>query len=1434
LLFEKIQKTFTANFSGSAKAKAIALKWNKSTDPQFFEFVANRYNSLADANSNTNSTEVYRGVERKCLDNDDLVISSTYHYRLFYYDIYGNPSGFSGIVSIQYTGFASHDIVGEISGDQIADGAIGTNHIDIGAITAEKIADEAIVAEKIKDGTIQATKFAAGLSVPQVVSALPATGTTGQLVVLTTDGKLYRYNGTTWTAAVAAGDVSGQLTDSQIAGLAATKLTGQIVANQIQDGVISAAKMASGLSIIERVSTLPSTGNFTGRIAFLTTDNKLYRYNGTAWTSAVPTADLSGQITDAQIAGLGASKIAGTIVGTQIADGAITTAKMTANTIDGNVIAANTLNASKIVAGSITTDRMTANSINGDRIAANTLGADKIIANSITAAQIATGAITADELAANSVTAKHLILTDFSNIVDAGWSQGIIDGWTLQNKLNFYQDVSSGQGVAGGWYLQSNGRDQANSLWISANPGDVFFFDVWVFNQDASRANVMLHTTTPDGATHLWTVAAFTDSKAGWTNLVGQATVPAGHTRASMLLQTDRTTGGTGSNTYWSRPIMRRANTAELIVDGSITTNSMAANSINGDRISANTLNASKLVAGSITTDRFTANSIGGTIIQDGTLNADKIVANSITAAHIAAGAIGTSELAVGNSANQIVNSDFATGNLTNWFASGTSNAAYFTLSFRTDTYAPAPGALEIRQINGTASQYYDVSPTDANGAQQYYNVAANKWYELSCYFNGHRCNNIALYIQWFDSNGTHISYSLVASPSANINTNPAKMLSNYTRAWGKAQAPSNAARCRVFFRHNGTVAGQADSYLWIYKAFFGEANANQTEATPWSPAGLTLIGNGNIATDAITADKINVTNLAAISATLGNVDISNANIGTLTIGSANLGNGAVNFSKTDPTLPAALQVAPFGAQTATDVDLDGKTDIAIKWTWNLTNVTQTTNTIVGYQCTILEAGTKIDSFYTTDQTVTRKVKTGKAYILQVQTVGFNGKMSNAVNSNSVTPTKKAAVVNGTFVVSNFTVTQRDYSAWLECTRCTEPDYLETRFYRYATLADANADTNRKDLGSYYANTYFDEDDALTIGSSYWYRIQHFDRFRNPGPLSAVQSVTIVGPKHKDLIVRNTQNLIEDFDCEDVSQWIVSNAGTALVRSVNTTNLGSGKYKIQTTGIQAEIRSVVIPLPATAGMRRYRLSCYAGPIDGSTATIKIFGTVWGRDANGNPSSLGLDVNSASITVNTPTYIETIIAVPAGFDMVKMTVETTDATSKTWAIMSPSIVPIVDTTDIYDLAVTRAKIDDLAVNAAKMANSTIVPAKIANDSLTVVLDAADNTTLALTNGVATVANSIASGTSADTDVVHVLGSFKNVSGAAKNFDVSLELGDGTLLRSWPGIVLQDNDVRPFLTYHRPTAANHVYRLMVTANGTGCSISRRVIEVTRNER
>lgn len=199
--------------------------------------------------------------------------------------------------------------------------------------------------------------------------------------------------------------------------------------SDISDGAITAGKFASSITPVELFATNPTTGNYTGRMVFNTTDKKLYRYNGTSFVASLPSTDITGTLTDAQLAAIAATKITGQITGVQITDNAITAPKIAAGAIVAGSIAAGTIVAGDIATGAISSTKLAAGAVVAGKIAAGAIVAADIAANTITAGQIAAGAISASELAAGAVIAGKIAA---GTIVAADIAAGTITA----NKLN--------------------------------------------------------------------------------------------------------------------------------------------------------------------------------------------------------------------------------------------------------------------------------------------------------------------------------------------------------------------------------------------------------------------------------------------------------------------------------------------------------------------------------------------------------------------------------------------------------------------------------------------------------------------------------------------------------------------------------------------------------------------------------------------------------------------------------------------------------------------------------------------------------------------------------------------------------------------------------------------------------------------------------------
>ncbi|MCF1449999.1 hypothetical protein FS815_24725 [Agrobacterium vitis] len=526
----------------------------------------------------------------------------------------------------------------------------------------------------------------------------------------------------------------------------------------------------------------------------------------------------------------------------------------------------------------------------GSQIADLAIVASKIADGIITGTKIAADTIGANNLAANSVTAKQLVLTDFTNLVPdnqmqdpgnswvgAGWSSWTdpyLGGMASRSQMKFaYIAGTTGYGgellgkvfpvqagaqyrVTGSAYSNGNQWPQLRIKWLDKTGALINYVDFLAGDRGSGPVTATVNLTAPTGAT--------------------QAVM------AAYVMRTNTT-----ADVYVGGFIVQKRNAAELIVDGTILTNMLSAGSVTTDKLAANSVIAGKIAAGAV--------------------NTDQLVAGAVTSAKVAAGAITTNLLAVGQGANFIKNSDFSAG-ITGWQLEYTNSdfAANWQINLRTDTFAPTPGALELLQLNGTQGIEMGVSYRKDGAAYDFVSVEAGKWYELSVYYLGHRCNGIQPYIAFVNASGTVLAFANAGVFPANQNIDPGKQLSNYQRAWFKAQAPAGSVYAYVFFRHKGTINGQANSYLWIHKPFLGEATANQTEPTPWSAAGVTLIQNGNIVAGSVTADSLAVNSVVAGKIAAGAITtpaiaagaVVGTSIAALTITGTNIAADAIGTDK--------------------------------------------------------------------------------------------------------------------------------------------------------------------------------------------------------------------------------------------------------------------------------------------------------------------------------------------------------------------------------------------------------------------------------------------------------------------------------------------------------------------------------------------------------
>lgn len=373
---------------------------------------------------------------------------------------------------------------------KLADQAVTTSKLAVAAVTADVLASNAVVASKIADAAVTGSKLAAAVidatklassiePVTVVTDSLPTSRITGAITYL---GKLYRWNGTEYTLAVAASEVTGQITSTQIADDAITtpKLAANAVtANEIAANAITAAKIAAGAVGADQIA--------------------------------------ANAITAAKIA-------ADTITATQIAAGAIGASELSANSVYAGAIQALAITSDKIAAGAIT----------AGKIAAGAIVASDIAAATITGAKIAAETIGASHIAANAITAKQLILTDFDNLVPNGnFQQGLSPYDTWNASGGFMYTEAGSYPIQGSTYLvldrggDGGGFNRNITLKnkVPCKPGEVFSVSAMVKGNGGNGLYVRLRWFGFDlaykGETSIYEYGAAPTS---WTNIKGKLT----------------------------------------------------------------------------------------------------------------------------------------------------------------------------------------------------------------------------------------------------------------------------------------------------------------------------------------------------------------------------------------------------------------------------------------------------------------------------------------------------------------------------------------------------------------------------------------------------------------------------------------------------------------------------------------------------------------------------------------------------------------------------------------------------------------------------------------------------------------------------------------------------------------------------------------------
>ena len=376
--------------------------------------------------------------------------------------------------------------------------------------------------------------------------------------------------------------------------------------------------------------------------------------------------------------------------------------------------------------GTVTWDFVSATrAAGGELIVDGSITTDSLVSGEIDAKVLKAGTISGGQIMAKTISTDSLLISSTDNLVqEADFSaKGI--GW---KPLPAGVSINASAGRSGGPSLRFTGSSAYQTAWNkytgAADPGSVYRFNMWFKPTVALPANMIrlgMAAKNAAGTTtnlSVWNTAVAANT---WTRLPLKGNtleVPSDAATFEIFIEaSNKFTSGTIDVDFVS---VTRAADAELIVDGSITTDSITSGGIDAAVIKAGTLDAARIGAQTITAEKMI-------IGQGANLISDPMFLNDASNAIRASRSTGTWTFGV-DSSTGITNAKTVTGTTNNAFMFGLtpSNAAnaanmiptlpgskyYFDASVYTNIVAGVRWNIYEVKADGTVA-YRSLSPTD-------------------------------------------------------------------------------------------------------------------------------------------------------------------------------------------------------------------------------------------------------------------------------------------------------------------------------------------------------------------------------------------------------------------------------------------------------------------------------------------------------------------------------------------------------------------------------------------------------------------------------------------------------------------------------------------------------------------------------------------------
>ncbi|PFQ24062.1 cell envelope integrity protein TolA, partial [Bacillus cereus] len=258
-----------------------------------------------------------------------------------------------------------------------------------------------------------------------------------------------------------------------------------------------------------------------------------------------------------------------------------------------------------------------------------------------TSEAIGIGSITGDQVRANAITTDKLTVGDFTNLVpNSSFMYGTLTEWDRGTVVKG-NEAGVPAGAPTEFVRTQTERDTYVGDWFPVKEGDRFYCEMTAATSNSGvPISLGLHYVDKDNKPY-WTVFTPRISPTGgkWVTQGGEIGITiANATKAKVFMQVDGTTGSTFGTWYVTNAKIHRKTDSNLLVNGSVI----------ADKIAANQINANHIIAGAITTDHLAAAGISADKITSGVIDANRVQVRNLNAGNITGGTMSADRITGG------------------------------------------------------------------------------------------------------------------------------------------------------------------------------------------------------------------------------------------------------------------------------------------------------------------------------------------------------------------------------------------------------------------------------------------------------------------------------------------------------------------------------------------------------------------------------------------------------------------------------------------------------------------------------------------------------------------------------------------------------------------------------------------------------------------